>query len=57
MLVLYWLSIIFSILCILSIVVLNYLEYKKIIDFNMDKELIFIILVCGLIFMITRNLI
>lgn len=57
MIIIYYISLVINILCILSLFILNYLEYKKIIKFNLDKELLLIILISGLVFMITRNLI
>lgn len=57
MIITYYISLVINILCILILLILNYLEYKKIIKFNLDKELLFIILISGLVFMITRNLI
>jgi hypothetical protein len=57
MIIVYYISLIINILCILSLLILNYLEYKNIIKNKYNKELLITILISGLVFMITRNLI
>lgn len=57
MIIFYYISLIINILCILSLLILNYLEYKNIIKNKYNKELLLTILISGLVFMITRNLI
>ena len=57
MIIVYYISLIINILCILSLLILNYLEYKNIIKNKYNKELLITILFSGLVFMITRNLI
>jgi hypothetical protein len=57
MIIVYYISIIINILCILSLLILNYLEYKNILKNKYNKELLITILISGLVFMITRNLI
>ena len=57
MIIFYYISLIINILCILSLLILNYLEYKNIIKNKYNKELLITILISGLVFMITRNLI
>lgn len=57
MIIVYYISLIINILCILSLLILNYLEYKNIIKNKYNKELLLTILISGLVFMITRNLI
>ena len=57
MIIVYYISLIINILCILSLLILNYLEYKNILKNKYNKELLKTILISGLVFMITRNLI
>lgn len=57
MIIVYYISLIINILCILSLLILNYLEYKNILKNKYNKELLLTILISGLVFMITRNLI
>lgn len=57
MIIVYYISLIINILCILSLLILNYLEYKNILKNKYNKELLITILISGLVFMITRNLI
>lgn len=57
MIIFYYISLIINILCILSLLILNYLEYKNILKNKYNKELLITILISGLVFMITRNLI
>ena len=57
MIIVYYISLIINILCILSLLILNYLEYKNVIKNKYNKELLITILISGLVFMITRNLI
>ena len=57
MIIVYYISLIINILCILSLLILNYLEYKNIIKNKYNKELLITILISGSVFMITRNLI
>ena len=57
MIIFYYISLIINILCILSLLILNYLEYKNILKNKYNKELLLTILISGLVFMITRNLI
>ena len=54
MIVVYYISLVINILCILNLLIFNYLEYKKLIKFNLNKGLLFLILISGLVFMITK---
>ena len=56
MIIIYYISLVINILCILTIMILNYLEYKKITKINLNKILIITIIISGLIFSIIRNL-
>ena len=56
MLVIYYISLIINILCILTLIIANYLEYKNKIKFKGNKILFIIVLITALIFSISRNL-
>lgn len=55
--IVYYISIIINILCILTYLIISYLEYKKNKKILTNDLILFVFLISGLIFMIMRNFI
>lgn len=54
--VIFYLVTIINILCILSLLIINYLKYKNIIVFKKNKIIEIVFIISAILFMITRNL-
>lgn len=55
--ILYYLSLIINILCILMFVIFKYLEYKSIIRIKYGKLMLFLFIISAIMITILRNMI